>query len=118
MEIPIVTCPLGDRHGIDLLNGIHTQLGTMSTQLSYVEHTSTKALEFSQLVDNRINDINLALHTLKQDMVSVKETQKNVRAELDGYRRGVLASAWACLLGLLGLIGMAIKDHFPIGFKP
>lgn len=118
MEVPITTCPLGDRHGIDLLNGIHTQLGVMSTQLSHVQHTSTEALEFSRAVDGRMDDLRLAVHTLVKDMDDVKQTQRNVRNELDNYRKGVFASAWACLLGLLGLIGVAIKDHFTIGFKP
>lgn len=118
MEMQTTGCPLGDRHGIDLLTSIHTQLGTMSTQLTHVMATSDEALGSIRQADERIDDLKLTVHTLLQDMNNVKEIQKNVRVELDGYRRSVFASAWACLLGLLGLIGVAIKDHFTIGFKP
>lgn len=109
---PVMTCPLGDRHGIDLLNSIHVQLGTMSTQLIHVIDTSEQALVSVQRSDDRINELKFIVHTLSQEIVSLKTIQSNFRQELDMYRKGVFASAVACLLGLLSLIGMAIKDHF------
>lgn len=118
MDVQTTGCPLGERHGIDLLTSIHMQLGTMSTQLTHVMSTSDEALMSIQRSDERIDELRLIVHTLTQDMNNVKEHQKNVRHELDTYRKSVFASGVACLLGLLGLIGAAIKDHFVIGFKP
>lgn len=115
MSIP--SCPLGDRHGIDLLNTIHTQLGVMSTQLTHVMDTSDAALVSIQRSDERIDELKFNLHTLAQDVMSLKESQRSFRTELDNYRKGVFASALACLFGLLGLLGAAVKDHFGIVFK-
>jgi len=115
MTIP--SCPLGDRHGIDLLTSIHTQLGIMSTQLIHVQETSDEALVSIRQSDGYINELKFAVHDITAELNALKLTQKNFRAELDGYRKTVFASAIACLLGLLGLIGAAVKDHFGIVFK-
>lgn len=115
MSIP--SCPLGDRHGIDLLNTIHTQLGVMSTQLTHVMDTSDAALVSIRQSDERIDELKFTMHTITQEVKILKETQINFRNELDTYRKGVFASAVACLFGLVGLIGASLKDHFGIIFK-
>lgn len=114
LGMPISSCPLGDRHGIDILNTIHNQLGVMSTQLTHVMSTSEEALVAIRQSDDRIDELKLTVHTITQELKAVKETQNLFRNELDTYRKTVFASAVACLLGLLGLIGNAVKDHFGV----